>query len=60
MFSNLDALAAHNVRAPRRRTAKPHAPKHKGDRARHATQRRRHEAACDEASLEIRNALRTY
>jgi len=59
MFSNLDALA-HNVRAPKRRTAKPHAPNHKGDRGRHETQRRRHAAACDEARLEIRKALRAF
>ncbi len=48
-------------RKPARRGAKQQAPSHKGQHGRHETQRRRYAADCDEASLEIRNALlRSY
>jgi len=60
-FDSSDAFER-NGRKPARRTSKQQIPAHKnhqGHPGHHETQRRRHAADCDEASLEIRNALRS-
>lgn len=65
MFPLFDATDAYgrNGRKSAHRGSKHQAPVQKNHQAhpgRHEPQRRRHAADCDEASLEIRNALRSY
>ncbi len=62
MSPNLDPLDSYGRQGRKtvRRTTKQQLPAHKGEHGRHETQRRRYAADCNEANLEIRNALRSY